>query len=134
MRMFLVLSLLLIVSAAATSDDRPAPPPYTEEQLKQLRELVRTTREEGARLQGQLEERQRDLAELYNQYELNERAAQQLQLEIVDLQRQLLANHHKMQKELRAIVSKERFTVLSQRLNRAMAPKEKPPERPGPKQ
>jgi hypothetical protein len=133
MRIFLLATpLLLLGSATAMPDDRP-PPPYTEEQIQQLRDLVQTTRATGAKLQTAVEEKQRELAGLYNQYELNERAAPRLQQEIVDLQQQLLANHHKMQKELRAIVSKERFSVLSQRLNRAMAPKEKPPERPGPR-
>ena len=62
------------------------------------------------------------MAALYADYDLNERQAQRLQLEIVDLQRQMLANYHGMQTELRKIVGKERFEVLRQRLNRVVPP------------
>lgn len=102
--------------------DKPAPPPLTEEQSMRLRELVRSTQSKAAELQTQLDERQRELAALYADYDLNERQAQRLQLEIVDLQRQMLANYHTMQTELRKIVGKERFEVLRQRLNRVVPP------------
>lgn len=102
--------------------DKPAPPPLTEEQTMRLRELVRGTQSKAAELQAQLDERQRELAALYADYDLNERQAQRLQLEIVDLQRQMLANYHTMQTELRKIVGKERFEVLRQRLNRVVPP------------
>jgi hypothetical protein len=47
---------------------------------------------------------------------------QKLQDEIVELQRVMLANRHRMQVELRAIVDQERFTILRQRLRYLVAP------------
>jgi hypothetical protein len=66
--------------------------------------------------QARLDQRQRELGEVYTAYELDEPRAQKLQAEIVELQRLLLANHHRMQAELRAIVSRERFEFLRKRL------------------
>lgn len=118
MNFFLSATLLVLAQNA----DKPAPPPITEEQAMKLRELVRTTQSKAAELQAQLDERQRELAALYAEYELKERQARRLQLEIVDLQQQMLANYHNMQTELRKIVGKERFEVLRQRLNRIVPP------------
>ena len=66
--------------------------------------------------QRRLDQRQRELGEVYTAYELDEPRAQKLQAEIVELQCLLLANHHRMQAELRAIVSRERFEFLRKRL------------------
>ncbi|MBY0524201.1 MAG: hypothetical protein K2R98_12425 [Gemmataceae bacterium] len=132
MRTHAALLALVLLAGPVTSDDKPAPPPLTAEQATRIRELVGTTQTRASRLQSLLEERQRELATLYAQYELNERQANQLQLEIVDIQRQMLANYHHMQAELRTIVSKERFELLRQRLGRVVqpgGPKEKLPER-----
>lgn len=117
MSFFLSVALLVLGQG-----DKPAPPPLTDEQVTKLRELVRSTQSKAAELQSQLDERQRELAALYAEYELKGRQAQRLQLEIVDLQRQMLANYHHMQTELRQIVGKERFEVLRQRLSRVVSP------------
>jgi hypothetical protein len=84
--------------------------------------------------QARLDQRQRELGEVYTVYELDEPRAQKLQAEIVELQRLLLANHHRMQAELRAIVSRERFEFLRKRLANVVtspASDRQTPEPPG---
>ena len=103
------------------AEDRP-PLKFPQEQTVRVRRLVGAVQTEATLLQARLDERQRELAELYTQYELDEQRAQKLQAEIVELQRALLANHHRMQVELRAIVDQERFTILRQRLRFLVAP------------
>jgi chromosome segregation ATPase len=128
-----MIPLLLLSATLLGQAEKPSPSPLTEEQVSRLRELVRATSETAKRLQAQLDEKQQQLARVYAQFELNERLATRLESEIVELQRQLLANHHKMQVELRTIVEKERFEVLRQRLSRALAPPKEPePTRPAP--
>ena len=100
----------------------PSPPPLTEGQLVRLRELVHGVQSQATLLQARLDERQRALAEVYTAYELDEERARKLQAEIVELQRSLLANHHTMQVELRAIVARDRFEVLRRRLAYVVAP------------
>ena len=97
-----------------------APPPLTPAQLVRVRELVRVTQDQSTALQARLGERQRELAGLYAVYTLNEREAQRLQREIVGLQRELLANHHRLQVELRTLVTQQRFDTLRRRLERAV--------------
>jgi len=127
----LIAALLLVQPPEKTM------PPLSEEQATQLRALVRSTQENAAALQGQLDDKQRALAGLFAEYELKERQARKLEEEIIDLQRLLLANHHKMQVELRTIVGKERFDILRQRVGRILpAPGAKelapPPRQPEP--
>ncbi|MCU0875154.1 MAG: hypothetical protein MUE50_22715 [Pirellulaceae bacterium] len=55
-----------------------------------------------------------------------------MQAEIVELQRLLLANHHRMQVELRAIVNQERFEFLRGRLSNVVAPAAGNRETPAP--
>lgn len=105
----------------AASQETPALK-LKQEQTVRVRELARTVQTQATLLQARLDERQRELAEIYGQYELDERRAQTIQAEIVDLQRALLANHHRMQVELRAIVDKERFVILRQRLRHLLTP------------
>ena len=125
----LLLTALLALSQAPT--DKAAPPPLTEAQLAKLRELVRVTQTEADEIKGRLERQQRELMRLYDAYELDRPAAEKLQGEIVDLQKQMLANYHKMQVGLRETVSADRFTVLKQRLARVLGPDgRKPPETP----
>jgi predicted NACHT family NTPase len=122
-----VTAVLLLVQA-----ERPTPAPLNEEQVKQLRALMYTTQTTAATLQGQLDEKQRELAKVYAQYELNQRQALRLQSEIMELQKQLLANHHKLQVELRSIVGQERFEMLRLRVLNSLTPKpkDKEPETP----
>lgn len=103
------------------AQDQPAPAPLTEPQLQRIRPIVQGTQAETARAQARLAECQRELAGLYARYELDEAAARKLQDEIVDLQRQLLTAHHRMQKALRATVNAEQFERLRRRLEQAAA-------------
>jgi hypothetical protein len=106
-----------------TTEHAPAPAPLTERQLQRIRPLARANQDETARLQTRLAERQRALAAVYTQYALGETEARKLQEEIVELQRQLLASHHRMQQELRAVVSAEQFDRLRRRLEQNMTPR-----------
>jgi hypothetical protein len=115
-------SLLLFAVLAVGQGAKPAPPPLTEQQIGQIQELVRTTQATSDRLKALLEVKQRELAQRYAEFELDEKAVARLEAEILDAQRQLLANYHKMQVELRTIVGKERFLVLKQRLDRIVGP------------
>lgn len=123
---FVTVALLLVQA------ERPTPAPLSEDQVKQLRELMQTTHSTAATLQTQLEEKQRELAKVYSQYELNQRQALRLQGEIMEVQKQLLANHHKLQIELRSIVGQERFDLLRLRILNSLTPKpkDKEPETP----
>jgi G3E family GTPase len=138
------LALVFLVAAAAPSQT-PAPKdraisPLSAEQIAQVRELVRSTQSQAAILQTRLDERQRQLARVYAEYEFDDRKAQDLQKEVVDLQRQLLANHHRMQVELRSIVPKQRFEMLRRRLEQIVSPgvsagaRERSPTKPAPSQ
>ncbi|HNQ87581.1 MAG TPA: hypothetical protein PKM73_02975 [Verrucomicrobiota bacterium] len=93
----------------------------TEQQLERIRPIVQGTTAETARAQARLAECQRELAGLYARYELDEAAARKLQDEIVDLRRQLLTAHHRMQKALRATVNAEHLERLRRRLEQAAA-------------
>lgn len=122
--------LLLFAVLALGPSDKPEPPPLTEEQTRRIKKLVEETQAESARLKALLEQRQKELARHYAEYELDEKAVQKLEAEILDAQRQTLANYHKMQVELRTIVGKERFLMLKQRIDRILAPPaDKPPEK-----
>jgi hypothetical protein len=115
---FCFLTAVLAVGQAPPAD-KPQPPPLSEEQTARLRELIRTSRDTATALKARLGEKEQELARMYMEYELNERMAARLEGEIVDLQRQILANYHQMQVRLRSIVGKERFDVLKQRLRLA---------------
>ncbi len=112
----LILATLIACSLPCGAADESAPPPLSPEQIVRVRKLVQSVQTEATLLQARLDQRQRELAEVYAVYELDEPRAQKLQAEIVELQRLLLANHHRMQAELRAIVSRERFEFLRRRL------------------
>ena len=99
--------------------------PLNDEQLAKLRELVRTTQATAERARQELADRERQLAEKYAQFELDEAGAEKLQAEVVELQQQLLANYHHLQVELRKIVGAERFAQLKLRLDHALRPKAK---------
>jgi uncharacterized protein YhaN len=123
-----VLTAVLLVGQPADKEL----PPLSEEQVAKLRKLVRVTQEAAAMLQAQLDEAERALAAVYAEYELDERKAVRLQNAIVDLQRQKLANYHKMQTELRTIVGRERFDVLKQRLKLVFGTPPTRPKEPAP--
>jgi Spy/CpxP family protein refolding chaperone len=108
----------------------PAAAPLTEQQLQKIRPVIRGTQAETARAQTRLGECQRELAALYAHYELDEAAARKLQDEIVELQRQLLTAHHRMQKALRAVVTAEQFERLRRRLENPAAAAAKPDAKP----
>src|SRR5262245_24597548 len=97
---------LLLVALVVTADaqDKTSAPPLTEDQRVRIQQLVRSTQEESARLKDRLEKSERELARRYTDYQLDVAAVDQLEKDILDLQRQTLANYRKMQVELRAIV------------------------------
>jgi hypothetical protein len=95
------------------------PPPLSEEQTARLRALVHDTQTRAAALTTQLETKERELARIYFEFALDERRVAAVEAEIVELQRQKLANYHQMQVELRTIVDRQRFDVLKQRLRQA---------------
>lgn len=117
----------LAAIASAPSADERQPPPLAAKELAQVRSLVARTQSRITLLQARLDERQRELGQIYSHYELDVAAAEVLQADIVTLQRQLLASHHAMQVELRRIVSAERFDFLRQRLSRVVGPDAEPP-------
>ena len=104
------------------AQDPPAAAPLTEQQLKHIRPIVQGTQAETARAQARLAECQRKLAGICARYELDEASARKLQDEIVELQRQLLTSHHRLQKALRATVNADQFERLRRRLEQAAAP------------
>jgi hypothetical protein len=119
---FLILCIVSLASAPMFGQEQPVPlPPLHERQIIQVRELVQMTQSRTTLLQARLSERQRDLARVYAQYDLDETQARRIQEEIIDLQRQLLAGHHRMQTELRTIVGRDRFDFLRRRLEQAVA-------------
>lgn len=121
MRLSLVAVALLAAATITTfvlAED--APPPLTTKQLDQVRELVRRTQTEQARLKSAMAETQEKLAGCYAVFELDEKQVTALQQEIVELQRKLLASHHTMQKELRTLVGPERFKILNRRIENAL--------------
>jgi hypothetical protein len=122
-------SLLVPLAFAATPADPPAP--LTDDQRLRIQRLVRTTQEESTRLKELLDRRQQDLARLYAHYDLDAAAVNSLEKDILDVQRQTLANYRTMQVELRTIVGKDRFEVLRQRLERIINPAGGKPADPG---
>jgi hypothetical protein len=120
---------VLLCGLLAAGQAPAAPSPLTGDQLARLREVVRATQATAQRLQKDLAERERLLAEKYAQFDLDAAGAEKLQGEIVDLQKQLLANYHALQVELRKLVGPERFAQLKQRLDNALRPKPKSPSK-----
>jgi hypothetical protein len=96
------------------------PPPLTDDQVVRVRHLVKTHQDEQRTLKAALDGLQKKLAECYANYELDEKVAQILQDEVLDVQGKLLKSYHTMQKELRAIVGPERFKILSARIDNAL--------------
>ena len=120
-------AILLALCLGAGQEPKPELPPLTEEQRQRISKLANDAQQEAIRLRGLLEKRQQDLTRLYGEYELDEKEAKKIEAEILDLQKQLLVNYHKMQVELRTLVSKERFVVLKKRLDNLLQTKEKKP-------
>ena len=115
-------ALLFWCVAVAQSE----PPPLTQEQRDRISKLATETQQESIRLKALLEKHQRELTRLYGEYELDAKEAKKIEADILDLQKQLLDNYHKMQVELRTLVGKERFLILKKRLdNLLQSPNEK---------
>jgi hypothetical protein len=106
--------LALLLSPAAIRAD---PPPLTEDQKARISRLANETKQEADRLKSLLDQRQVELANLYAQYKLDEDKASKVENEILDLQRQMLADYRKMHLELRTLVGEERFNLLRRRLD-----------------
>jgi hypothetical protein len=130
-------TVLLLAVLGLEPGQPPGPPPLTAEQRAKVASLAAETQKESARLKAALEDRQRELTRVYGEYALDEKKATEIEAEILDLQRQMLANYRKMQVELRTLVGKERFMILRKRLDNALQvppgrppAKDKPPDRP----
>ncbi len=123
MRVVIVAMWMTCGPLCSAADEPASSPPLSPEQMVRVRKLVQSVQTQATLLQARLDQRQRELAEVYMAYELDEPRAQKLQAEIVELQRLLLTNHHRMQVELRMIVSRERFEFLRRRLAHVVAPK-----------
>jgi hypothetical protein len=108
---------------------RADPPPLTEEQRTRIAKLANETKREADRLKALLDRRQHELAEVYAAFKLDEDKADKLEVEILDIQKQMLANHRKMQVELRALVDEERFNVLRRRLDNMLKTPAEPVEK-----
>ena len=113
--MSVTLNLLAALFAPAAD-----PPPLTDDQVLRVRTLVKNHQDEQRTFKAALGSLQKKLAECYSQYELDEKAAQAIQTEILAVQGKLLKSYHSMQTELRAIVGPERFKVLSARIENAL--------------
>lgn len=122
---------LVVVLVTLAPGQQAEPPPLTEEQREGIAQLAKDTQKEAAHLKALLEKRQRELAQVYGRYELDDKRATELEAEVLDLQRQMLANYRKMQVELRAVVDKERFLALKRRLDNFL---QSPPEKAPPKE
>ena len=104
----------VLSSAAAVAAD---PPPFTDEQKARISKLANETKQQSERLKALLDLRQKELAAVYAEYKLDEDRAAKLEADVLDLQRQMLANYRKMQVELRTLVGEERFNLLRRRLD-----------------
>lgn len=115
-----LLGMLSILCGSAASAEQVSPPPLTAEQLSQIRALVQKTQAEQSRFKAVLAEAQEKLAKCYSSYELDEPQVLKLEQKILEHQKSLLASHHAMQKELRALVGPERFKILSRRIENVL--------------
>jgi hypothetical protein len=116
----------VLSSAAAVAAD---PPPLTDEQKARISKLANETKQESERLKALLDLRQMELAAVYAEYKLDEDRAAKLEADVLDLQRQMLANYRKMQVELRTLVGEERFKQLRRRLDNMLKPPTKTNEK-----
>ena len=107
----------LIVCLVLASYVNAEPPPLSEDQRASITKLANETKKEADRLKGLLDRRQEELGDVYAKYTLDEPKATELEAEIIDLQKQMLANHRKMQVKLRTLVGEERFVILRKRLD-----------------
>ena len=102
--------------------DPPKMEPLTQDQKEQIQKLVQRTQEQASNLKSLLDSNQEELLRLYGEFNLDEEGVAKKQAKILDLQKQILANHHHLQVELRKIVGEERFKVLNQRIQRILYP------------
>lgn len=109
----------LVLLVALLGADKPAtdPPRLAERQVTQIQDLIRETRGQDTKLKEQLVARQRRLIAAYTNFQLDERRIERLQAEVIDLQRQLLNNYHRLQTGLRRIAGRERFKKIKSRVD-----------------
>src|SRR5262245_62689579 len=107
----------LVVLMASPPTAWAEAPPLTDDQKARISSLANETKQESERLKALLDLRQKELAAVYAEYKLDEDRTTKLEVDILDLQRQMLANYRKMQIELRTLVGEERFNLLRRRLD-----------------
>jgi hypothetical protein len=118
---------LCVLAACLMSEPiRAEPKPLTDEQKTKISKVANETKQEADRLKALLDSKQQDLASVYTLYKLDEERATKLETEILDLQREMLANHRKMQVEIRALVGEETFVQLRKRLELMLKSPPKP--------
>jgi hypothetical protein len=115
----------VVLIALLGADQRVADPPsLAQPQIAQIRKLIQATKSHDAKINSQLVERQQELIAAYAEFELNEKRIERLQEEVVDLQRQLLANYHRLQMGLRKATGPERFKTVKSRADVYLRSKE----------
>lgn len=81
----------------------------TPQQRTRLTALMNEMEEKMRQLLTRLHEQRMQLAQLYEQYDIDERAAQRLQSNIRQIQGEILKIHHEHQKQLRKILDPDQF-------------------------
>ena len=119
------MSAFLLVGILLVSDTPNPVEPLTHDQIARVQQLVQQTQARDRQLKQQLERRQNELAGAYSEFQLDVGRVEQLQDEVVSIQRQLLGNYHQMQIELRSIVGEQRFALLRKRIDRVLQAKDK---------
>src|SRR5262245_56373938 len=128
-----VIVVVLVGMGYISAKSSAEPPPLTEEQRDKVSRLARETQQEAAHLKALLERRQQELAAAYAEYELDEQRVSKLEAEVLEAQKQMLANYRRMQTELRTVVGKERFAVLRKRIDHMLqTPPDSSARRPEP--
>jgi len=110
MKSILLVSLFLCAQPA---------PPLPPDQVVQVQRLIQTTETRDQEIRAQLVDRQQELARAYVQANLDTTRINALQEAIVQLQRELLANYHTLQMQIRRIVGPTRFFRLKKRIDMA---------------
>lgn len=134
--LFSVMLLILLIGPVDTgvmAQFQPAPPPprgrewrppippsfdreslfnrlnLTSQQRTRLTALMNKIEEKMRQLLTRLHEQRTQLAQIYEQYDIDERAAQRLQSNIHQIQGEILKIHHEHQKQLRKILDRDQF-------------------------
>ena len=126
-----MIQLILLATMLGPEPQDRRQPPLSDEQAAQIRTLIQETKARDSRIKTQLARCQRELTDAYRGFEIDEKNILQLQQEIVDLQKSLLDNYHRLQTGLRRIAGRERFKVIKTRVDLHLRSKDTP-KKPAP--